>query len=157
MLNLHELKEVISMMNESHIQKLYVEHDGTKVLIDKTNHPLSESVIQPKKEMEALPQEKTVEPVLKTEEKDTSAAPQDQIHQIVSPMVGTFYSRPDEGSEPYIKIGDIVDEGKVVCLIEAMKLFNEVESEIKGEVVEVLVKDGQVVEYGQALFLIKQD
>ena len=79
------------------------------------------------------------------------------LHRIVSPMVGTFYQAPSPDSEPYVKVGDRVDEKSVVCIVEAMKLMNEIEAEVKGEIVEVLVENGQLVEYGQPLFLVKTD
>jgi acetyl-CoA carboxylase biotin carboxyl carrier protein len=75
---------------------------------------------------------------------------------IVAPMVGTFYRAPSPDSSPYVEIGDKVEAGKTVCIIEAMKLFNEIEAEIRGEVVKIVAQDGQPVEYGQKLFLIRK-
>jgi acetyl-CoA carboxylase biotin carboxyl carrier protein len=75
---------------------------------------------------------------------------------IVAPMVGTFYRAPSPDSSPYVEVGDRVEPGKTVCIIEAMKLFNEIESEIRGEVVKILVEDGQPVEYGQKLYQIRK-
>ena len=74
---------------------------------------------------------------------------------ITSPMVGTFYSCPKPDSKSYVEKGDMVKKGDIVCIIEAMKLMNEIESEIDGEIVEVLVKDGQMIEFGQELFKVK--
>jgi acetyl-CoA carboxylase biotin carboxyl carrier protein len=71
-------------------------------------------------------------------------------------MVGTFYRAPSPDSSPYVEVGDKVEPGKTVCIIEAMKLFNEIEAEIRGEVVKILVEDGQPVEYGQKLFQIRK-
>jgi acetyl-CoA carboxylase biotin carboxyl carrier protein len=71
-------------------------------------------------------------------------------------MVGTYYKAPSADSAPYVKIGDKVEKSTVVCIVEAMKLFNEIEAEMDGEIVEVLVENGQLVEYGQPLFLVKQ-
>ncbi len=79
------------------------------------------------------------------------------LHKITSPMVGTFYQAPNPDSPAYVKVGDKVGDETIVCIVEAMKLFNEIEAEIKGEIVEVLVKDGQLVEYGQPLFLVKPE
>lgn len=72
-------------------------------------------------------------------------------------MVGTFYQSPSPDADPYVKVGSKVQKNTVVCIIEAMKLFNEIEAEVDGEIVEVLVKDGQLVEYGQPLFLVKTE
>ncbi|HSH25503.1 MAG TPA: acetyl-CoA carboxylase biotin carboxyl carrier protein, partial [Massilibacterium sp.] len=77
--------------------------------------------------------------------------------KIKSPMVGTFYSQPSPDQPAYVKVGDKVDEESVVCIVEAMKLFNEIEAEVKGEIVEVLVENEELVEYGQPLFLVKPE
>ncbi|MBI4413864.1 MAG: acetyl-CoA carboxylase biotin carboxyl carrier protein, partial [candidate division NC10 bacterium] len=74
---------------------------------------------------------------------------------IESPMVGTFYRAPAPGAEPYVKEGQVVEKGSVLCIIEAMKLMNEIEAEVKGRVVSVLVENAQPVEYGQPLFLVE--
>jgi acetyl-CoA carboxylase biotin carboxyl carrier protein len=79
------------------------------------------------------------------------------IVTITAPMVGTFYRSPSPDSSSYVEVGDKVEPGKTVCIIEAMKLFNEIESEIRGEVAKILVENGQPVEYGQKLFLIRKD
>ena len=74
---------------------------------------------------------------------------------ITSPMVGAFYAAPSHGSEPYVKVGDVVKAGQVVCIVEAMKLMNEIESEVSGKVVQICVEDGQSVEYGQVLMYVE--
>lgn len=81
----------------------------------------------------------------------------EELHTITSPMVGTFYQAPSPDSPPYVKTGDKVNEESVVCIVEAMKLMNEIEAEVKGEIVEVLAENGQLVEYGQELFLVKPE
>ena len=81
---------------------------------------------------------------------------QEDIYKIIkSPMVGTFYSRPAPNKDVFAKVGDIVKKGQVICIVEAMKLMNEIESEFDGEIAEVCIKDGDVVEYGTPLFKIK--
>ncbi|MGH8004875.1 MAG: acetyl-CoA carboxylase biotin carboxyl carrier protein [Limisphaerales bacterium] len=85
-----------------------------------------------------------------------SAPPaEDKLVPIKSPMVGTFYRAPAPDAKPYIEIGDIVEPGQVVCIIEAMKLMNEIESEVKGRIVKIPAESGKPVEFGQALFLIE--
>ena len=74
---------------------------------------------------------------------------------ITSPMVGAFYAAPSPGSEPYVKVGDVVKAGQVVCIVEAMKLMNEIESEVSGKVVQICVEDGQSVEYGQVMMYVE--
>lgn len=77
------------------------------------------------------------------------------LHMVKSPIVGTFYDAPSPGAEPFVKVGDVVQAGQVLCIVEAMKLMNEIESDAAGEVVRVVPKAGQPVEYGQELFAIK--
>jgi len=77
------------------------------------------------------------------------------LHAVKSPIVGTFYESPSPGSPPFVKVGDAVEAGQVLCIIEAMKLMNEIEADVAGEVVKRLASNGQPVEYGQALFVIK--
>ena len=79
----------------------------------------------------------------------------ENLHKIVSPMVGTFYRAPSPTATPFINVGDHVHEKSAVCIIEAMKLMNEIEAEVKGEIVQILVENGQLVEYGQPLFLVR--
>lgn len=80
--------------------------------------------------------------------------PQDNLLEVKSPIVGTFYRSPAPGKDPYIKVGDTIEQGDVVCIVEAMKLFNEIESEISGKIVKVVVDDASPVEYDQVLFLV---
>lgn len=151
MINVRELQEVVSLMNESGIQKLHIEHEGTKVVIDKAGIPLEDTAVTE----------------VKTEEVKAAAAeqtPQDSISvnaaennekQILSPMVGTFYAKPEADADPFVQVGQTIERKDVVCVIEAMKLFNEVDAGMQGEVLEILVKDGDVIEFGQPLFIVK--
>ena len=83
------------------------------------------------------------------------AAPADDLHVIKSPIVGTFYAAPNPEAGPFVKVGDMVQAGQTVCIIEAMKLMNEIEAEISGEVVRILVENGHPVEYGEPLFAVR--
>jgi len=85
---------------------------------------------------------------------ETKKESEDNYYQIRSPMVGTFYRSPSPGAEPYVKEGDIVKKGQVLCIIEAMKVMNEIESDVTGRIVKVLVENGKPVEYNQPLFLV---
>jgi acetyl-CoA carboxylase biotin carboxyl carrier protein len=84
-----------------------------------------------------------------------AAAPDAALHRVKSPIVGTFYESPSPGSAPFVKVGDVVEVGQVLCIVEAMKLMNEIESDAAGEIVERIAVSGQPVEYGQPLFAIK--
>jgi acetyl-CoA carboxylase biotin carboxyl carrier protein len=84
-----------------------------------------------------------------------AAAPEVALHRVKSPIVGTFYESPSPGSAPFVKVGDVVEVGQVLCIVEAMKLMNEIEADAAGEIVERIAVSGQPVEYGQPLFAIK--
>jgi acetyl-CoA carboxylase biotin carboxyl carrier protein len=85
----------------------------------------------------------------------SAAAPEVALHKVKSPIVGTFYESPSPGSAPFVKVGDVVEVGQVLCIVEAMKLMNEIEADAAGEIVERIAVSGQPVEYGQPLFSIK--
>lgn len=168
MLKVQEVRELIKLIDESSISDFTYESNGTKVTLKKndgevvtvskavTEQPVVE---QPKPASPAPQAEVKTEP--KTEEKaekveETTEAATDYDHEIVSPMVGTFYESPSPDDDPYVKVGSTVEANSVVCIVEAMKLFNEIEAEVKGEIVEVLVDNGELVEYGQPLFRVKK-
>ena len=151
MINVRELQEVVSLMNESGIQKLHIEHEGTKVVIDKAGIPLEDTAVTEVKteEVKAADAEQTPQDSMSVNAADNNEK------QILSPMVGTFYAKPEADADPFVQVGQTVERKDVVCVIEAMKLFNEVDAGMEGEVLEILVKDGDVVEFGQPLFTVK--
>ncbi|RKQ37755.1 acetyl-CoA carboxylase biotin carboxyl carrier protein [Oceanobacillus halophilus] len=165
MLKVQEIRELIKLIDQSSINEFTYETDGATVSMKKTG---SESVVH--KEVVQAPSKETPivstpsEPVI-TEDKAEDKTPAvtevkkesstDYDHEIVSPMVGTFYSSPSPESDPYVSKGSTVKNDSVVCIVEAMKLFNEIEAEVSGEIVEVLVENGELVEYGQPLFRVK--
>ena len=163
MFKVQEIREIIKLVDASSIDEFVYEADGAKVKLKKKNGVTE--VVAPKKAVEAAPAPVATAPVEapaapKAEVAPAPAAPvadTAELHKITSPMVGTFYQAPNPESPAYVKVGDKVGEESIVCIVEAMKLFNEIEAEIKGEIVEVLVKDGQLVEYGQPLFLVKAE
>jgi acetyl-CoA carboxylase biotin carboxyl carrier protein len=170
---IHEIREIIKLIDQSSIHEFEVEMDGAKVSIKKGTfvveqapaasaqpvvHPAAAAPVQAPAavlEAPAAPAPAQAAP--------TQAAPaapaldETNLHKIVSPMVGTFYRSPEPGKPAYVQPGDKVTPNKVVCIVEAMKLFNEIEAEVTGEIVKVLVEDGQLVEYGQPLFLVKTE
>jgi len=151
MINVRELQEVVSLMNESGIQKLHIEHEGTKVVIDKAGIPLEDTAVTEVKtdEVKAAATEQAPQDSMSVNAADNNEK------QILSPMVGTFYAKPEADADPFVQVGQTVEHKDVVCVIEAMKLFNEVDAGMEGEVLEILVKDGDVVEFGQPLFTVK--
>lgn len=167
MLKVQELREIIQLIDNSSINEFTYETNGTTVIIKKPKDDLVDQVVKkPLKEAQIAetPKEKvTVTKQVITEEEqptpvEEESSEENQVDfddEIVSPMVGTFYQAPSPESEPYVKVGDQVNNETIVCIVEAMKLFNEIEAEISGEIVEVLVNDGELVEYGQPLFRVK--
>ncbi|GAB0170818.1 acetyl-CoA carboxylase biotin carboxyl carrier protein [Lysinibacillus sp. CTST325] len=166
MFKIQEIREIIKLVDSSSIDEFVYEVDGAKVKLKKNGVVVTDTVA-PKKEVVA-PVVQQVAPVAapvapatpaKAEEAPAAAAANNDpsLHKIVSPMVGTFYQSPNPDSPAYVKMGDKVGNETIVCIVEAMKLFNEIEAEVQGEIVEVLVKDGELVEYGQPLFLVKAE
>lgn len=166
-LKIQEIRELIKLVDQSSIDEFSYEYDGSKIKMKK--HVVEKSVVEsvqtgvpvqtpslpavqeaqhsePKMDVAAIQESK------QEEDKDTA-----NLHKIVSPMVGTFYASSSPETEAYVKVGSKVSKDSIVCIVEAMKLFNEIEAEVNGEIVEILVKDGQLVEYGQPLFLVKPE
>ncbi len=139
-----EIKQLMKDMGDSKLSSLDIEFpDGVKISMTKTVES-GLSVVTAEKQIAT-----TVEIPTKQETQ------KDDIKTITSPMVGTFYASSTPNNPPYVKQGDKIHKGQVVCIVEAMKLMNEIESEFDGEIVEVCVKDGDIVEYGMPLFKIK--
>lgn len=159
MINMSEIKEIMKTLDDYSIKKFKYEYEGMKIEIEKETDTksLSEQV-----EVLQAPTKLTSKPPSAKEEETTHDGPtaeqsEVEVHQILSPMVGTFYSRSNPDADPFVEVGTKVNGDQVVCVLEAMKLFNEIQAEVSGEVVEVLVEDGQIVEYGQPLIAIKKD
>lgn len=167
MFKIQEIREIIKLVDSSSIDEFVYEVEGAKVKLKKNNVVVTETVAPKKEVVATVVQQAADVPVpapVKTEEPVVAApAPASPVnndpslHKIVSPMVGTFYAAPNPESPAYVQVGNQVGEETIVCIVEAMKLFNEIEAEVKGEIVEVLVKDGELVEYGQPLFLVKAE
>jgi len=157
-MDLKQIHELIKLINKSNIGEISIEDKDGKVTIKQKEEPAISYASAP------LPQQvynvsvptspKPVEAALPVT--DTVYAPKsDNLITIKSPMIGTFYRRPSPDKPNFLEIGSEVISGKVVCIIEAMKLFNEIEAEINGTVVKVLVEDNSPVEYDQPLFLVE--
>ena len=164
MFKVQEIREIIKLVDASSIDEFVYEADGAKVKLKKKNGVTE--VVAPKKAVEAAPapvQAPVAAPAPAAPKAEVAPAPTatvgdtTELHKITSPMVGTFYQAPNPESPAFVAVGDKVGDESIVCIVEAMKLFNEIEAEIKGEIVEILVKDGQLVEYGQPLFLVKAE
>jgi oxaloacetate decarboxylase alpha subunit len=153
-MNLKELKELIEMLKDTDISELEIERSGVKVRLrkggDVTFHPVMPRMEHPPAAIIAPAVPETEVPAAEK----PAAPPSNQI-KVTSPIVGTFYRASSPDKPPYVEVGDIVRKGQVLCIIEAMKLMNEIESEAAGKIVQVLVENNQPVEYGQPLFIIE--
>lgn len=150
-MNIKEIKEVINLMNENGLTEIELEKDGLKIRLRKGREGMIEGGAAEKGTEKTMPE--TIVRQIKPEE--AAAAAKSKNLEIKSPMVGTFYKSPSPDAPPFIKAGDNVDVGQVVCIIEAMKLMNEIKSEIKGKIAAVLVENADPVEFGQTLFLVE--
>ena len=152
-MDLRILKTLIDLVSESGVAELEITEGEDRVRIVNRNGAapvqLQQTITVAQQMPEAMPApEPTVAPIA-TPDVDQSGTP------LTRPMVGTFYRAPSPGAEPFVKVGDTVKKGQVVCIIEAMKLLNEVEADTDGVVKEVCVENGQPVEFGQSLFIIE--
>ena len=140
-MKISKLRDLIKLVEESKITELEISRFGTKVRISKQLEPSSDT--------KAPTSGLQIEVAQKTEENKT---PEQKYEAIKAPMVGTFYRAPDPDADSYVELGDIVNRGQVVCIIEAMKVMNEIQSEIEGRVIRLPVDNESPVEYGQELF-----
>ena len=160
-LNLQEIKELIQIIDETEISELNLESDGVKINIRKgtsqvTSVPVTATARQADRALAAEPTVR-VSPSVETVVANTPEAVVNANTEIISaPMVGTFYSSQSPDADAFVKVGQMVEVGQIVCIVEAMKLMNEIESEFKGKVIQVLAENGQPVEYGQPLFVIEK-
>lgn len=156
-----QIQELIKMINKSNIGELTIEQKDFRVTIKQKEEHVTQVLASPAQQ---APVYATQPPVTgnqvgtaapPAEKSKTAEAPASNLITIRSPMIGTFYRRSTPDKPNFVEIGDEINVGKVVCIIEAMKLFNEIESEVQGKIVKVLVEDASPVEYDQALFLVE--
>lgn len=169
MFKINEIKELIRALDKSTVTELTIRDENKAQLtikkggyvVPSVEQTLEAAPVVQVQQTSAAPQPQEA-PLAKEEPKasvpaqETKVSDDADLHKIVSPMVGTFYAAPAPDAEPYVKVGDHVKEDTIVCIVEAMKLMNELEAEVEGEIVEILVENGQLVEYGQPLFLVKK-
>jgi len=156
-MNQKELKELIEFLVEKDISEFELERGDVKVRIKRTGENLTVSgpaITLPHASPAAVA---PPTPASVAAASSAAAAPSEEagLHNVKSPIVGTFFEAPSPGSPPFVKAGDTVEVGTVLCIVEAMKLMNEIESDVAGEILKKLVSNGQPVEYGQALFTIR--
>ena len=141
-----EIKDMINLMNENGLTELEVEKDGVRIMLKKGSSGAYERAVE-YVAPNAQPQAGKQAAAEKAEKRN--------VVEIKAPMVGTFYRSPSPEASPYVSVGDSIEPGQVICIIEAMKLMNEIKSEVKGKVVEMPADNAEPVEFGQVLFVIE--
>jgi acetyl-CoA carboxylase biotin carboxyl carrier protein len=160
-LKMHEIRELIQLIDDSSIDEFELEKDGEKVSIRKakpeviTQQVAAPAAYVPPVAPQAVPAAPAVQETAPAVSSPAEESTDTDLHKIVSPMVGTFYRASSPDADPYVSEGDTINSKSVVCIVEAMKLMNELEAEVSGTIVQVLAENGQLVEYGQPLFLVK--
>ena len=142
------IEKIAKILNDNQLSEIVLEDGEQAITIRRdlcTNVPAVSPVVS------AAPVAAVQSALPQTKEEKTSS----KGTPIVSPMVGAFYAAPAPGAKPFVKVGDVVSAGQVVCIVEAMKLMNEIESEVSGKIVEICVEDAQSVEYGQVLMYVE--
>ncbi len=147
------LKRLIKMVENSEITEFSVQEGDLKVKISKNKNQNETQVFAAPQIAAPAPADPSAAPA---EVKEEAAEPKSHLHEVRSPIVGTFYRAPAPDADPYVQVGDSVSEGNVLCIVEAMKLMNEIESDAGGKIVKILVENGTPVEYNQPLFLIEK-
>ena len=147
-MNIKELRELIELIEQSNIEEFEMERSGVRIRISKslTGPVVAQAPIVAKTPSTDSSERIQIEGAPEKEEPN---------HIFTAPIVGTFYLTPKPDAEPFVKPGDHVTEGTVLCIIEAMKIFNQIECEVEGDIIRILVENGQPVEYGQPLFEIQ--
>ena len=157
-MNQKELKELVEFLIEKDITEFELERGDVKVRIKRGTPELAPAPAERIINVHAAPATAVAPAAPAAPEAlapATATPAEEALHMVHSPIVGTYYESPSPGSPPFVKPGDNVEAGQVLCIVEAMKLMNEIEADIGGEVVKCLVKNGQPIEYGQDLFAIR--
>ena len=159
--DLQKIKELIEIMKDNELVEVEIKHGDDKIFL-KRSHPQQPTVtavpmIAPNISTTPADVDKGQASAIEAEPSVSQPRPQEELVEMKSPIVGTFYATPSPDSEPYVEIGSHVDPQTVVCIVEAMKVMNEIKAETSGVITEILVKNGQAVEYGQVLFKVKPD
>ena len=144
--DLEYIEKLANILKENNLTEITLEDVDTAIVLKKEAGVQSAPV-----QVVTAPQAEVKQETKETEEQPKKS----KGHAVVAPMVGTFYRAPGKGEAPFVEVGDVVKDDKVVCIIEAMKLMNEIEAEVSGTVTEICVKDGETVEYGQVLMYIE--
>ena len=156
MFKFEEICELIQLVGSSGVSTVEVEHAGSRVKIEGRALVASAPAATSPAAVLAAPQPAPeATPAAPTPESEAAPPEDENLHGISSPIVGTFYRAPNPDADPYVKVGDFVEPGQTLCIVEAMKLMNEIECDVSGTVVRVLPENAQPVEYGENLFFVR--
>ena len=147
--DLEYIEKLANILKDNNLTEITLEDVDTAIVLKKEGNTVVQSTPV---QVQTIPQ--VAQPQQKAEATE-QAAGQTKGHAVLSPMVGTFYRAPGKGEPPFVEVGDVVKDDQTVCIIEAMKLMNEIEAEVSGKVTEICVKDGETVEFGQVLMYIE--
>lgn len=153
-MKLEYIDQLIEKMETANLVELTYKDKEVDIKL-KRESKVREYQAQPVQPVQSVEAPAPPAPVASVPETSVPAADTSNIHTIKAPMVGTFYKSPSPEADPYVQVGDKIENDTIVCILEAMKLFNEIEAEVSGEIVEILVEDGEMVEYNQPLFKVK--
>ena len=161
MMNQKEIKELVEFLIEKDVTEFELERGDVKLRVKRGQQivvsaaPAAVPIVAAPHPVAAPPATAAPAAPSAAPSAPAPAAEEEGLHTVKSPIVGTFYEAPSPGSPPFVKVGDHVNAGQVLCIVEAMKLMNEIESDVSGEIVKILINNGQPVEYGQPLFAIR--
>ena len=150
-MDISQIKKLIQLLNDNNLGELKVQEGDTKISIRHRDYQKSNSVAS----VVSAPATVSAAATPTSTETKKEETPTGNFTTVKAPMIGTFYRSAGEGKEPFVKVGDKVKKGDVLCIIEAMKLFNEIQSEVSGKIIKVMVDNAQAVEYDQPLFLVE--
>jgi len=154
--DIEDLKQLIEFLKENQVAEFDLDRGDVKIRL-KFNSAVTPAVVHALGNLPvmATPGLPAAGPPPAAPASPPPAEPEEELHTVKSPIVGTYYGSPSPGAAPFVSPGDHVDKGQVICIVEAMKLMNEIESDVAGEIVRCLVTNGQPIEYGQPLFAIR--
>lgn len=153
-MDLSYIKKIIKLVEHSDVDEIEIEEEGKKIRVAKSRPSGMVPQMYQIPALHSAPALPAPAPAAPTAASEEKPRPEKKYHEIKSPIVGTFYRAPSPDAEPYVEVGHTVKQGDVLCIVEAMKLMNEIESDVAGKVVKIVVENARPVEYNQVLFLI---
>ena len=148
-----KIAELAKILKDNGLTKLDLTEGDNRLVLEAVSAPVAPAVVMPA----AVPVAAAEAPAAAPEAPEAPAAPEEDLYEQKTPLVGTVYVAPQAGAAPYVSVGDHVAAGDTVCIVESMKMFNEIAAECSGTIEEICINNGQIVEYGQVLFRIRED